>query len=181
MRIIAGRLKGKKLKTPKGLITRPVLARVREALFNILGDLEGARILDLYSGTGSIGIEALSRGAESAVFVEKGLAQCRIIRENLNSIAKDAVVLHSDVERALRKLQKDRMVFDFAFADPPYEMGLSQKTVESVCKRGLLAENGVMAVTTRYSEEMPDQVCMYRMVFDRRYGDTRLAIFKFST
>ena len=178
MRIIAGRLKGKKIKAPKGLATRPVLARVREALFNILGDIEGLNVLDLYAGTGSIGIEALSRGAASVVFVELGSMQCRIIRENLDAIGKVAVVMCSDVMLALKRLKNDNSVFDFVFADPPYEKGLSRQTILAVCESGILSDSGVMAVTDRYTEDMTQRAGNFEKVVDRRYGDTRLALYK---
>ena len=178
MRIIAGRLRGKKLKAPKGLTTRPVLARVREALFNVLGDMDGIRVLDIYAGTGSIGIEALSRGAQSAVFVDLGHTQCCVIRENLKSIGKDAIVIQSDAEEALQKLQSQSRVFDFVFVDPPYEKGLSRNTVLSICERELLSESGILGVTIRYLEEPPLETCQCKMIFNRRYGDTRLVLYK---
>jgi len=178
MRIIAGRLRGRKLKAPRGLATRPVLARVREALFNVLGDVGELRVLDLYAGTGAIGIEALSRGAQSLVLVDNGYKQCRVIRENLTIVGKDAVVIRSDVIRALEKLRNDGRVFDFIFADPPYKKGMAQKTITSVFNKGLLSGSGVMAVTVRYDEELPQRVDTYEIIFDRRYGDTRLALYK---
>lgn len=178
MRIIAGRLRGRKLKAPKGFATRPVLAGVREALFNVLGDLGGLRVLDLYAGTGAIGIEALSRGAVSLVLVDSGYKQCRVIRENLAIVGKDAVVIRSDVIKALEKLRNDGRIFDFIFADPPYEKGMAQETIISVFNKGLLSGSGVMAVTVRHDEELPGDEDKYEIIFDRRYGDTRLAIYK---
>ncbi|HUT63585.1 MAG TPA: 16S rRNA (guanine(966)-N(2))-methyltransferase RsmD [Anaerolineae bacterium] len=178
MKIIAGRLRGRKLKAPKGLATRPVLARVREALFNVLGNIEGARVLDLYAGTGAVGIEALSRGAQSLVAVDRGYRQCRVIRENLSRIGIDAVVIRSSVTTALEKLCDDGSVFDFIFADPPYERGMAQKTVVSVFNKGLLSDSGVMALTVHRSEGLPSEEDKYEMIFDRSYGETRLVIYK---
>ena len=178
MRIIAGRLRGKKLKSPKGLVTRPVLARVREALFNILGDIEGARFLDLYAGTGAIGIEAISRGAEAVTFVERGATQCRIIRENLGAEADNTVVIRSDASRVLNRLAKDGVTFDVVFADPPYDLGLTQDTINAVCQSNILAEAGILAVTSRRDEKLPETACFCEMVVDKRYGDTRLTFYK---
>ncbi len=178
MRVIAGKLRGKKIKAPKGLATRPVLARVREALFNILGDIKSLRMLDLYAGTGAIGIEALSRGAFKVVFVERGTAQCRIIRENLASTGKEAVIMCSDVRRALKKIKSQELTFDFVFADPPYEKGLSQQTIVSVSESGLLSESGIMAITVHHSEELPDSAGNFEKIIDRRYGNTRLVLYK---
>ena len=165
MRIIAGRHRGRKLKSPRGLATRPVLARVREALFNVLGDVEGLRVLDLYAGTGTIGLEALSRGAESLVLIDSGYRQCRTIRENLSALRENAVVIRSNVLRALKKLPDDGRVFDFIFADPPYEKGLTQKTINSVFRGGLLSGSGILAVTVRYNEELPQNEGNYGIVF----------------
>ncbi len=178
MRIISGRLRGRKLKAPRGLATRPVLARVREALFNVLGDIRGLRVLDLFAGTGAIGIEALSRGAESLVLIDKGYKQFRAIHENLSLCGEDALVIRSDVSKALRKLQGEGRIFDFIFADPPYEKGLAQKAIVSVFDFGLLSVTGMMAVTVRFNEEIPQKKEKYEIVFDRRYGDTRLVIYK---
>lgn len=178
MKIIAGRLKGRKLKAPKGLATRPVLARVREAIFNVLGNIEGVRVLDLYAGTGAVGIEALSRGARSLVAVDRGYKQCCVIRENLSTTGMDAVVMRSNVKTALEKLHNNGSVFDFIFADPPYESGIAQKTVVSVFNKGLLSDSGVMALTVHRSEELPSEEDNYEMIFDRPYGETRLVIYK---
>jgi len=178
MRIIAGRLRGRKLKAPRGLTTRPVLARVREALFNVLGDVSGLRVLDLYAGTGAIGIEALSRCAESLVLIDRGYKQCRIIHENLSVCGENAVVIHSDVFKALKKLHVEGRIFDFIFADPPYEKSLAYKTIHSVFDLGLLSASGVMAVTVRHNETLPQKEGHYEIIFDRRYSDTRLVIYK---
>ena len=178
MRIIAGRHRGRKLKAPRGLATRPVLARVREALFNVLGDVAGARVLDLYAGTGALGIEALSRGAASLVAVDSGIRQNRIIRENLACLGEDAEVVRADVGRLLKKKAAGGETFELVFADPPYEKGLAVGTVEAVFGLGLLAAGGVMCVTVRHSETLPAEVDEGRVIFDRRYGETRLVLYK---
>jgi 16S rRNA (guanine966-N2)-methyltransferase len=177
MRIISGNLKGRKLKAPKGLATRPVLARVREALFNSMGSMEGLRILDLYSGTGAIGLEGLSRGARSVVFVEFGAEQCAVISSNLASLAIDGEVIRSDVFRALDKFARTGKTFDFVFADPPYEKGMGSTTVKYVCESGILSSGGIMAVTVRKNEELPDPAGSCNIIFDRKYGDTRLVMY----
>jgi 16S rRNA (guanine(966)-N(2))-methyltransferase RsmD len=177
MKIISGTLRGRNLKAPRGLTTRPVLSGVREALFNVLGGMDGARVLDLFAGTGAIGIEALSRGAKSAVFVDSGAEQCAVIRDNLDALGVQGEVIRSDVPRALERFAKTGRTFDFIFADPPYEQGLSQAALEFVCGRGLLSPHGVMAVTVRKSEDLPGQTGTCERIFDRRYGDTRLAIY----
>jgi len=177
MNIISGKHRGRKLKAPKGLSTRPVLGKIRGALFNVLGDMDGIRFLDLFAGTGAVGLEALSRGAESSLFVEKGDSQCRIIRENLQTLDEHAKVKQSDVLKALHRMAQDGDRYDVVFADPPYEMGLSQKTALEICGNGVLSEQGLFAVTVGKREEMPDAPGDCTIVFDRRYGDTRLLIY----
>lgn len=177
MKIIAGTLHGRNLKTPKGLTTRPVIARVREALFNVLGDMSGTSVLDLFAGTGAIGIEAISRGAQSAVFVDSGAEQCEVIRDNLSRFGVSGEVIRMEINRALEKLVREGRSFDFIFADPPYEQGYSPRALEFVCGRGLLAPHGIMAVTVRKTEELPERSGECERVFDRRYGDTRLVMY----
>ncbi len=177
MRIIAGKLRGRKIKAPKGLATRPVLARVREALFNVLGDLDGARVLDLYAGTGAIGIEALSRGAQSLVSVEKGGIQRRIIQDNLSAMGIDAQVIRSDAITAVSKMATSGEMFDFIFADPPYESGLAAAAVDKVFATSILSESGVLAVTVRKNELLRTENDTFTIIFDRTYGDTRLVIY----
>src|SRR5882672_663553 len=124
MRIVAGTLRSRQLKSLKGLSLRPTSDRLRETLFNILGArVEGSRFLDLFAGSGAIGIEAISRGAVSAVFVENHSAAVRLIRENLASleIKSETRIIATAAAPALEKLHKDRAaVFDFIFLDPPY-------------------------------------------------------------
>jgi 16S rRNA (guanine(966)-N(2))-methyltransferase RsmD len=177
MKVIAGTLRGRTLKAPKGLATRPVPARVREALFAILGNMSGARVLDLFAGTGAIGIEALSRGAASAVFVDSGAEQCAVIRANLSELGIEGEVVRADVFRAIGRIADIGRVFDFVFADPPYELGYSGKALEAVCTCGLLTPSGIMALTVRKTEELPHHAGDRVIVLDRRYGDTRLVIY----
>ena len=110
--------------------------------------------------------------------MELGALQCRIISENLASLEKDAVIIRSDVLRALKRIKKEGRTFDIVFADPPYEQGLSQKTIHTVCDNCILSESGVMAVTTRSSEELPQKAGSCEMVLEKRYGDTKLALYK---
>ncbi len=178
MRVIAGTKRGRSLRAPKGLATRPVLARVREALFSMLGDLDGARVLDLYAGTGAIGIEALSRGAETAVFVDSGVPPCRAIRENLDTLGLEGEIMKMDAARAVDLLARGGRMFDFVFADPPYDLGLAADAVVRVCGSGILAPRGIVAVTARKTETLPKDAGDDRTILvDRRYGDTRLAVY----
>lgn len=177
IRIIGGSLRGRKIKTPKGLATRPVLARVREALFNVLGDIAGYRVLDLYAGTGAVGIEAISRGAGSAVFVDSGLHQCRLIRESLAALGIGGEIVRANAVAAVGKLGKAQRQFDFVFADPPYERGLGPATLQAVYESGILPDGGVMALTVRKSDPMPADIGSWKQVFNRSYGDTRVVMY----
>ena len=180
MRIIAGTFRGRTLKSPKGLVTRPVLARVREALFLVIGDISGLDVLDLFAGTGAVGIEALSRGAASLASIEKGSRQCAIIRENIATfgIGSEAEVWCADALKALGKFHEAGRSFHFVFADPPYDKGLSQSAIEKVFDLDILAPGGVMAVTVRQSEDLPGDSDGREKIFDRRYGDTKLVIYR---
>ena len=177
MRIISGDNRGKKLKAPKGLATRPVLGRVREALFNVIGDVAGIQVLDLFAGTGAIGIEALSRGAEFAVFVETGHIQCKLIKENLDMTGKSGRVMRFDAIKIIKKLS-GKEKFGLVFADPPYDKGFSQKVLEEVAETDILAENGILALTVRRNEVFPDNMGGLTKIFDRSYGDSKILIYK---
>lgn len=130
MRIITGTARGARLKAPKGVHTRPTADRVKESLFSILGDrVRGTRVLDLFAGTGSLGLEALSRGASSAVFVDR--ATVPLLRENAGHthLLERARFLAQDVFSALSRLAAEGETFDLVFCDPPYEAGLWQRVL----------------------------------------------------
>src|SRR5262249_21730338 len=123
MRVIAGRFGGRRLRAPRGTVTRPTSDRVREALFAMLTDVDGASVLDLFAGTGALGIEALSRGAATAVFVERDPGAVRALRANLSALALDpttAVVRSADALAALRSAKGRQETYDLVFIDPPY-------------------------------------------------------------
>ena len=149
MRVIAGKARGMKLNTIEGLSTRPTIDRMKETLFNIIAfDLPDARVLDLFSGSGGIGIEALSRGAKEAVFVESNDACARVIKENLlhTKLDKQATLLQMDVEEALRKLGNEGTCFDVIFMDPPYAAGLAEVSLNGILEHVLLAAEGFVIV-----------------------------------
>ena len=174
MRIIAGEHKGARIFAPKGHDTRPTSDRVREAAFNLIGPVDGAAVLDLYAGSGAMGLEALSRGAESAVFVESDLDACNAIRRNLEKLRlRGAEIVCQD---ALRFLATERRRFDLILVDPPYEL------VESVAMRlalylpPLLAESGLVALesSSRLEPELPPLAART----SRRYGSARVTLFE---
>ena len=148
MRVIAGKARSLKLMTPPGMDTRPTTDRTKETLFNILQpEIGGARFLDLFSGSGAIGIEALSRGAAFAVFVEKDRAAAECIKKNLafTKLGDNGQILRKDVGAALKSLEKGEP-FDLIFMDPPYGRGLERQVLEYLAHSSLLAEEGMVVV-----------------------------------
>ncbi|MCI9470143.1 MAG: 16S rRNA (guanine(966)-N(2))-methyltransferase RsmD [Lachnospiraceae bacterium] len=148
MRVIAGKARSLKLMTPPGMDTRPTTDRTKETLFNILQpEIGGARFLDLFSGSGAIGIEALSRGAAFAVFVEKDRAAAECIKKNLafTKLGDNGQILRKDVGAALKSLEKGEP-FDLIFMDPPYGRGLERQVLEYLAHSSLLAEEGTVVV-----------------------------------
>ena len=149
MRVIAGKAKRLPLKTIEGLDTRPTTDRIKETLFNMLQDeIPGCRFLDLFSGSGGIGIEALSRGAKEAVFVENNKKAGNCIMENLRFTKLDASakVLLTDVFRAIEKLSLDKLPFDIIFMDPPYDQLLEKKVLEALSHTSLVDEHTLLVV-----------------------------------
>lgn len=178
-RVIAGRFRGRSLETPAGLATRPTSARVREALFAILGPLDGARVLDLYAGCGALAIEALSRGAAAAVLVERERRALAAIRGNLAtlSLGEEARVLALPVERAVSALSSEEP-FDLVLCDPPWAEGESALPV-----LGKLTLTGKLRPDARVVLEHPSRetpaVPQGLECFDRRaFGDTGLSFLR---
>jgi 16S rRNA (guanine966-N2)-methyltransferase len=170
MRVVAGEFKGRRLHAPRGARTRPTADRVREALFSMLGDVSGARVLDLYAGSGALGIEALSRGAGSAVFVERDRQALAALQRNL-----DAVGAHADVRRqdALRFLAHPEGSFDLVFCDPPYD---DAARIAAPLTEALPAMLGEDPRIVTESDKRNPLILPLPLVVERAYGDTRIAI-----
>jgi 16S rRNA (guanine966-N2)-methyltransferase len=175
MRIIAGTHRGSRLVTPKGLDTRPTGDRVREAAFNLIGPLEGALVLDLFAGSGAMGLEALSRGAERAVFVESDRAATRAIEENLDKLRLRGTVLREDAVRALRSEAQAGRRYDLVLVDPPYEMFSDLQPALARLLPRVLADDGLLVVETdeRVEPELP-----LELRTSRKYGRARLTLFE---
>jgi 16S rRNA (guanine966-N2)-methyltransferase len=145
MRIISGKFRGRRLKGPTGLELRPTSDRMKESLFNIIGpQIVGATMLDVFGGTGAIGIEALSRGARDVVFIENADFAQKLIRQNLKLCGIDGGgrIVHQDVFGAMRALIRQNFKADFAYFDPPYDFEPYQDLLDLAFKRGLLAQEG---------------------------------------
>ncbi|MGH0030023.1 MAG: 16S rRNA (guanine(966)-N(2))-methyltransferase RsmD [Myxococcota bacterium] len=179
LRVTGGTLGGRRLRVPKRGV-RPTTDRVRESLFAILGDLSDARVLDLYAGTGALGIEALSRGAESVVFIEKALPSLEALRRNLSDRAREprSRVLRGDVLRGLRRLAGEGARFDLVLADPPYEAPVEDLLV-ALAGSGLLAPGGTL-VLERGRGQTVAAVDGLGLVEHREYGDTVMSRFEAS-
>ena len=174
MRVTGGRLGGRRLVAPPPGV-RPTADRVREALFARLLDLEGSSVLDLYAGTGALGIEALSRGAERAVFVERSHASVAALRRNLRTLELDASarVVRGDVCGALRRLAGERVRFDLVLADPPYEDRAIAASLALLVSGGLLAADAVVVVERSRRHPLSSIEGLVSRE-SRRYGDTEL-------
>lgn len=177
MRIIAGSRKGSRLEAPTGQDTRPTSDRAREAAFNLIGPLDGAVVLDLYAGSGAMGLEALSRGAERAVFVESDRNACRTIERNLEKLKLNgARIVCRDALQALAAEAAGGARYDLVLVDPPYGMFSSLQNRLSNYLPTLLGEDGLVVVETEAKAE-PELPPLAQRT-SRRYGAARLTLFE---
>lgn len=177
MRVIAGLAKGRQLVAPAGMRVRPTAGRVRRTLMDILAPrIEGREWLDLFAGSGAVGIEALSRGARHVVFVESDPRALAALEANLQrtGLGEGAEVRRRDVTRALEELAREGRRFDVVFADPPYGRGLVDETVRGVATSGLLALGGLLVVQ-HGARECPAQPEGWRLVRRVEFGETVLS------
>jgi len=162
---------------PKSDKIRPALDKVKQAIFNILGNIEGCRVLDLFAGTGSIGIEALSRGAVHAVFVDGDPEAIRLIRKNLQQTGFDdpARVLRLQIPSELKRIRHS--TFDLIFIDPPYDRNLVNPTIRAVAREKILAPRGTVVVEHSPREPIADDAGL-TLVDQRKYGQTVISFLK---
>jgi 16S rRNA (guanine966-N2)-methyltransferase len=176
MRVIGGRLGGRRLAAPRGSSTRPTSDRVREATFALLGSVQGARVLDLFAGTGALGIEALSRGAQGAVFVERDARAARVLRANLAALALErpqARVLEMDALVALRSARERAETYDLVFIDPPYRHLPALEQALNDLLPPLLASSARVVIE---SDKRVRLALAAATELERRYGDTTITI-----
>lgn len=152
MRVISGIYKGKKIKTLSHNDTRPTTDKVRENIFNILGEIDG-EVLDLFAGTGALGIEALSRGAESCIFTDGAKDAFKILQENVKGVGEDTEIYRNDYRRALKALAKRGKSFDLIFLDPPYNKNIVTHALTEISRLDLLKEGGRIVVETGRAEQ----------------------------
>ena len=178
MRVITGTARGVQLKTPDGMTTRPTADRVKEALFSIIQfEVPGARVLDLFGGTGQLGIEALSRGAKSAVFVDAGEPACKLIRENLKRtrLEQQGSVVRSDY---LQYLQRCREKFDIILLDPPYAEVFLENALKCITEIDILQSGGIIVAERPLGKDLPWDFEGFTRSKDYKYGKTLLAIYR---
>ena len=174
MRVITGTARGRKLKNPENYDIRPTTDNVKESVFNIIQfDIEGRRVLDLFAGTGQLGIECLSRGAESAVFVDKDRAAIQIVKENLKLCGLKGTVVQEDALSFLRHCGR----FDILFVDPPYDSNLYEPVLETVKLVDILSEGGIILCEARRDRALPEMTSPYRKRKEYVYGKVKLCLY----
>ena len=178
MRVITGKARGIQLKTPEGELTRPTADRVKEALFSIINfDVPNAKVLDLFGGTGQLGIEALSRGADSAVFVDAREEACGLIRENLKrtKLHNQGKVVRSDYMSYLKQCWEQ---FDIILLDPPYAEEFLENALKKITEIDILQSNGIIVTERPLGKDLPFVFEGYERSRDYKYGKTLLTIYR---
>ncbi len=181
MRIIGGSAGGRTLKAPPGKATRPTSDRVREALFSILGPPpDNALVLDLFAGSGGLGLEAISRGAQRAIFVDQNNAALKTLQQNIRELgmAKQAEVVRGDSQKQLQRLARSAMRFHWIFIDPPYASDLASQSLQQLGESNILDEEGIVVV--EHDRRHPsDEAYGFLVKTDtRRYGDTCISFYE---
>jgi 16S rRNA (guanine966-N2)-methyltransferase len=180
LRVISGNCKGKKLFSLKGLSLRPTSDRVREAIFDILQKFPpGKKVLDLFAGTGALGIEALSRGARRAVFVEESTGSGRVLRRNIEAcrLSGHAEIVSKEVQAGLKALEERGESFDLIFLDPPYRKGLASRTLERLSQSSLVSADSLIVAEHSPDEDVASVPSLERIDW-RRYGGTEVSFFR---
>lgn len=179
MRVISGKARGTKLSSIESLDTRPTLDRVKESLFNIIQNkIEDSIVLDLFAGSGAIGIEFISRGCKEAYFCEKSNEAAKMIEQNLTKtkFTESSKLLVQDYKKALKKLQNENIKFDIIFLDPPYKANIAVEATRLIISMGLLKQNGIIIIETDEKERELEGLGELRVkIFDlRKYGRASL-------
>ncbi|NJP36465.1 16S rRNA (guanine(966)-N(2))-methyltransferase RsmD [Alkalicoccus luteus] len=181
MRIISGEFKGRQLKAVPGMNTRPTSDKVREAFFHGTGPyFEGGLFLDLFGGSGAVGLEALSRGFERAVFVERNGKAFAVLKENVNKTgAGDRAELYrSEAGRALKAAVGRELVFDMIYMDPPYDDDSYEEKISYIADNGLLHSDGLLAAEHRNDKQLPEEISGLKLLRRMDYGSTALTLYQ---
>lgn len=181
MRVIAGEARGRQLKAVPGNTTRPTADKVKEALFSMIGPyFDGERVLDLFAGTGGLGIEALSRGAGHAVFVDVDARSVQVVRRNLETVRMldRAEVYRNDAARAIKALARKGVPFDLVFLDPPYRMDNADQLLLELSACGLVADGGIAVIEHGVAQAYPERFGQYVCSKHSVYGEAALSVYR---
>jgi 16S rRNA (guanine966-N2)-methyltransferase len=181
MRVIGGQFRSRLISMPKGVEMRPTQDKVRQAVFNILADVSGRKVLDLFAGSGAFGIESISRGASHATFVDNNFKCIDTIEANLKSLGIPAScygIIRSDADKAIRSLAEGRDKFDIIFMDPPYYRDMAKKSLISIDEYDILSHIGLVVVEHFKKDILASDLKGLVLDKERRYGDTTIAIYR---
>ena len=181
MRIVAGEYKGRKIKAPLDNRVRPTTGKVKEAMFSMLSnDIPGAFVVDLFSGTGNLGLEALSRGARKCCFVDNSQSSLKLIEENINTLGANdrAVVIRGHYLKGIMSLSEKA---DVILMDPPYNKDIPEKAIEAVLEHDVLSEDGVILVEHYYREKLNESYGRLKLDRERSYGTIVLSVFRYNS
>lgn len=177
MRITTGKYRNHKIYMPRGI--RPTQDKVRKAVFDILGDISGLKFLELYAGSGAVGLEALSRGASSLTMVESNRDSILAIKRNIEMLkASSCNLYHLEAEKGVKLLALDKKRFDLIFIDPPYHGQMAKKILQTLEAYDILAPHGLIIVQHFKSEILPKDSLIFSLIKEAKYGDTWLSIFR---
>ncbi|MED4532673.1 16S rRNA (guanine(966)-N(2))-methyltransferase RsmD [Metabacillus fastidiosus] len=180
MRVISGTCKGKQLKSVPGTSTRPTTDKVKEAIFNMVGPyFNGGRALDLFAGSGGLGIEALSRGIDTCIFVDREPKAIQTIHKNIESchFKENSEVYRNDSERALKAIIKRELKFELIFLDPPYKKQKLEQLIDFIAEHDLLAEDGVIVAEYGTEDQLQENIKTYTVLKHETYGTTAITIY----
>ena len=183
MRIITGKARGLKLTTPKNWDVRPTADRVKESLFNIIGSkIIGAQVLDLFAGTGNLGLESWSRGAEHVVFTDMSRESLRLVSSNIAKCRAEGATetILGDACQLIERLYKKGARFDFVFADPPYNKGLVQRVISALAEHGLLNDGGYLIAEHSAHDDLGTLPRCFELVRCETYGETKISFIRFA-
>ena len=175
MRITAGKFKNKQVKTIDSALIRPTLSKIRESIFNVLqNEITDASFLDLFAGSGIVGIEAASRGAKEVVFIEKNPKHYKLLKENLSGLNFENKTFLGDTTNITEKFEENR--FDIIFSDPPYKTDLNSKILEIISVKKLLKSGGILILECNKEEDFSKEIekFNYELIKEKAYGDTKV-------
>ena len=181
MRIIGGEFRSRLIAMPKGVDIRPTQDKVRQAIFNLLADVNGKRVLELFAGSGAFGIEAISRGASYAAFVDNNFRCAQTIRINMESLLIDMIyydIIRANALSVLPRLAKAKKKFDLVFMDPPYHLGMAKKCLINIDSYDILAPNSLVVVEHFKKDSLAPDLSTLVLEKEKQYGDTLISIFR---